>query len=264
MTEYSQSFFATVGSSAHFRYRPRRYHALSIRGLGYDPGGLANLMLWYDATSFDLPNDTTVCDGTNDWKDLAVACQNVSGYGMALYTGNEADRPKFKTNIFNGLPGIYFDGGDNVGWHGGQTCSVVGCWTVMWVGKCDSAADRIFLGANPANNQFRLGYADNAFNVTFYSTTSGLITIESSIAQTNARSLFFRNAGSDFDIFENGKTKGGAVATPTDPMVLMTIGTCYAVPYAGHMAELALWQRALSDQEIYQLHSQYLAPKWGL
>ena len=93
------------GASAPGIWSAREVAAFQAKGRwpGDFPKTLSGLTLWYAAHRITGLNDG---DAVTTWSDL-------SGNGYDVTQGTAANRPLYKTNIFNGLPALLFDGSND-------------------------------------------------------------------------------------------------------------------------------------------------------
>lgn len=227
-------------------------------GVVNDPTEIPNLHRWYDANYLALI-DGDFIDSTLQWTNRAYAGDNLTGSGGA--------RPTFRTFVQNDLPGILYDGTDDI-----TSMTAIGSQTAITVtivvrstftpseatvGLMDYSADtdELFLDQNGSSttsikitDSFRSGAQSDAF-------PSGFVL-------TNAMALTWACDGTDCQYYMNG-TNFGSDAIGSFALNLDRVGTVSGNAFKGYMLEITVHTNyKASATQVMQLWQNYLNPKW--
>jgi len=232
------------------------------------PPDLSNLVGWWKADAITgLANN----DPVSQWNDSHTSGNNVS-------QGTASKKPTYKTNWQNGLPGVYFDGGDLLaldsvaanfaGEDKTMTCIAVAKRDVLasqdYFVTCGGTANKpiIFGLSYESNNNLALYRRDDAgfgyvATAAVGDTTS--MHIASAVFRPTTASSFF-----------NGVVAHDNVAQDFGQITLNTFSLGVwmhdGVPEqytVGSLCEVLLWKSALSDADRESVEAR-LAAKWGI
>jgi hypothetical protein len=235
---------------------------------------IKDLAVWYETSldeSFDNAEETEDSPITN-WFDLNPQ----SSYKINGLQANLANKPKFKTNIFNGLPGIFFDGIDdhiivNSAGISGRGLSIF----IVAQRKNFGTFQGLLSGINSATTTDEAGSA-GAFQAFFdngvlYNTISTSIWY-SAVSQTSPKdnvpfiaSTFFNATNNTSYLNTNtGTTVAGSPSFNVDRLYIasrFTNGPSFY--FWGHIAEIIIFNRGLNTEERLAVTS-YLSKKYAI
>ena len=236
---------------------------------------IKDLSMWYETSldeSFDNTEESEDSPITN-WYDLnPQSSYKINGSQPTL-----ANKPKYKEGIFNGLPGIFFDGVDdhiivNSAGISGRGLSIFMVAQRKGLGTFQG----LLAGINPAT------MTDDAANAgglqAFYDSNGGTyITISggvwySSVSQTVPRdnipyiiSTFFN--GTNNIAYLNSNTGAAVTGSPFFLVDRLYIGCRYvnapSFYYWGHIAEIIIFNRGLNTEERLAINA-YLSKKYAI
>jgi hypothetical protein len=223
---------------------------------------IANLNRWYDASVLGYSADTAV-GSTALWTNLAYA-------GDHLTQATGGNRPLFKTSVQNGLPGILFDGSDDVltmtssGTHNSGTAMAIFRITQS------PASYTVGLLDSSGGSQELWMSRDGSGNVVARLTDTDGTTVESSdfagdgTVITNAVMIGWAWDGSTVEFYRNGTNVGSsASAGGTVNMTLDRMGNANGLQFIGYMHEFAYWtNNKASDADMTSLWANYASNKW--
>jgi hypothetical protein len=223
---------------------------------------IANLNRWYDASVLGYAADTAV-GSTALWTNLAYA-------GDHLTQATGGNRPLFKTSVQNGLPGILFDGSDDVltmtssGTHNSGTAMAIFRITQS------PASYTVGLLDSSGGSQELWMSRDGSGNVVARLTDTDGTTVESSdfagdgTVITNAVMIGWAWDGSTVEFYRNGTNVGSsASAGGTVNMSLDRMGNANGLQFIGYMHEFAYWtNNKASDADMTSLWGNYASNKW--
>lgn len=220
------------------------------------------LWAWHDAA--DVSSITHEAGRVTEWQD-----KSANGCDVYMSSGSSA-RPYTGTRSMNGKNVLVFSGGQRLVFPGGYLLGV-GDSTVMVVYQADVAAHGYLISGrvgsrsyayemavNTASNGIlRVNHAD-ANNFTLWSGGDGLA----------AHAGALRRDGGTVEVLLDGVFRDSSSATNVSLDGTMYYGTRYdglsfGFYYQGVIAEVLIYDRALSDAEMAQ-NLSYLEAKWGL
>ena len=236
---------------------------------------IKDLAMWYETSldeSFNNDEESEDSPITN-WFDLNPQ----SSYKINGLQANLTNKPKFKTSIFNGLPGIFFDGVDdhiivNSAGISGRGLSIFMVAQRKGLGTFQG----LLAGINSTST------TDDASNAgafqAFYDNNGGAyITISagvwySSVSQTAPRdnipyiiSTFFN--GTNNIAYLNSNTGSTIAGSPFFLADRLYIGCRFVnTPvfyYWGHIAEIIIFNRGLNTEERLAVNA-YLSKKYAI
>ena len=236
---------------------------------------IKDLSMWYETSldeSFDNAEESDATAITN-WYDMNLQ----SSYKINASQTTVANKPKYSENIFNGLPGIYFDGIDdyiivNSAGISGKGLSIF----MVAQRKALSTFQGLLAGINSSTTT---DDASNAgafqafydFNNGAYTTLSGGVWY-SSVSQTVPRdntpyiiSTFFNATNNIAYLNTNtGTTVVGSASFNVDRLYIgcrfVNTPTFF---YNGYIAELIIFNRALNTEERLAVNA-YLSKKYAI
>ncbi len=223
---------------------------------GFAPTDLAGLQLWLDASQGVTTDGTTpAVDG-----DLVAQWNDQSGNARNATQSSGANKPTFKTNIFTGRPVLRFTGSHYL-------------TTTSFLTSSYNTALTFFIVANKSTTGLQVA-TSNQGAVWYTGRSNSLVYYESALTPSEKRLVgsdldrsveTFRYNGAQKTLRRNGA--GGSVAA-TGNLGLngaLTIGRLSSggFRYNGDIAEIILFQRALTDPEVAAVE-QYLREKYGI
>jgi hypothetical protein len=207
-----------------------------------------DMLLWLDGADAD---SLTVTGGVIDqWNDK-------SGFGYhAVASGT--GRPAYGSRSLNGIQVPDFDG-SNDSFTSTVPFGTRPCTTFV-VGQKDDNSFNDLIGARPNGNQLRLNGSNQVETVKSF---SGIVSTfdASSISSGVTFVICQRLSPSSIMYRLNGITETDSEST-TMQAATCYIGTDTSEFYNGMMAEIIVYSRALSDEEVESV-MQYLKHKWG-
>jgi len=236
---------------------------------------IKDLSMWYETSLDESLDNAEESDATpiTNWYDMNPQ----SSYKINGIQTNLTNKPKFSENIFNGLPGIFFDGVDdhvivNSAGISGKGLSIFMVAQRKGLGTFQG----LLAGINSTST------TDDASNAgafqAFYDNNGGAyITLSagvwySSVSQTTPRdnvpyivSTFFNGANNIG--YLNSNTGSSVAGSPTFTVDRLYIGCRFVnTPtfyYWGHIAEIIIFNRGLNTEERLAVTS-YLSKKYAI
>lgn len=217
---------------------------------------------WWDADTlrddYGLTNDALITPAYT-WRD-----KSSNNLGSASTTGNE---PTFKSSEINTRPVVRMQGTVHMLFSGGDL--VMGDFTVLCVAR--SIADSIFVSRDGFNRQIRINRNDE-HRASWFSGDSGTEKVSNLFTSNaaNARMIGHRrgnNAVSPvFHFFDNTTVVEPSLGVSCTNVAfgINEIGVIDGGPLDIDIAELAIYNKALTDSEIQILYAQYFKPKFAL
>lgn len=222
---------------------------LGVTNSALTPASFSGLRAWWKADSLSL-SDT---DPVSTWLDS-------SGNGRSV-TGTGTTRPLYRTNQYNGLPTVRYDGSNDF-LEMAATDSLSGLMTVMVV--MDNSGSSTFFGNSVGSSQLRITFS-GADDMLFF--IGGAFINSSGWASPGALSLFTfkREAANNIRLARNSTVRNTSfpVAGTFDCKLLGT-GASPGAPTSGDICEACYWNTDISDANIIALYNSYFKPKWGL
>ncbi len=222
--------------------------------------------VWYDATRITglVNNDKVV-----QWDDLGVN-------GLHLATGIVARQPLYKTNVLNGLPGVYFDGVDDWLQHPAILYFPTGYQHTLFMVMANIPVGPVSPGwifdtNNPSALSRRFGRQYNQAGINKM-TFSRDVDVDSILPYSPGENILYAlktdGASSLFRLNRSGGRQNTfTCSTNTDgslgPFTMgaqsgITAGFCEMT-----MCEFILYPSALSTPDFEDVED-YLATKWGI
>ncbi|MCF8059998.1 MAG: hypothetical protein K9K67_11925 [Bacteriovoracaceae bacterium] len=226
------------------------------------PGAVSasGLSMWIDVDKGETLFTDDACSSSASGNNTQVGCvKDLSGNDNNITTNLSSNKPIIRTNSFNGKNALYFDGATNEFLD--FNSPITNIRTVFWVLKEDSS--------NPGDTAFLLGDPNGSTFDFHRGSTSGAI-----FSSTNSSALV---RGGTLQI-NKVANNGTATNMPTSPAVLSLVTTgnvragsfsrdrlscCGSRTFGGNLAELIIYNRALSPTEITNVEN-YLMTKWNL
>lgn len=212
---------------------------------------------WWDAKSLDYLVDGVLITTSDPWED-----QSPNGRDATTTTGHE---PVFKSSAVGGKPAVRMQGMKRLVFNGGEI--FFGDFTILAV--IATANDSIFLSRNTVNRQIRtnrLSQARSSWNAeSGQELVSDLFT--SNIMQPRMagyRRINYNTAQRAFKFFDNSTIVSGGGPVSAELFNLDQIGIIDGGPLNIDIAELVIYNKALTDGEILSLYSDYFKPKFSL
>lgn len=247
-------------------------------GAGFSPASIPSLALWLRADGNVYYSGTTQCTNAQDvatWVDGSV-----NGYNATEAT----NKPVFYTGLYNGLPGILYNGSNDILRLGGSTnlgrnvsgCSifaVVDSASTTQVGKQFVSISSSTLGNNRC--VLRTGSVANkwSFGGRCLDADSAVLSNSSAASTTNPTALC---AIFDYSVKKAYLYVNGVLDTTIDPFQTATT-TSNTAPanvgigagcdntnwWNGYIMEVCIYNKALTSGEGTKLYT-YAKSKWAL
>lgn len=226
--------------------------------------------VWFKADSLSLAHDTAVGAAGTEWVD------SINGARMATQ-GTAANRPLFKTNQFNGLPALDFDGTNdtltiNSGFATTQGADNI---TVAIVAQQDGGQSSAFLSSASDFLSYH-AYPDPADTVGWMRTSGSFVSTGNSApgGTSDLRVTWYAintisSATAVTDFYLNSRPNWINQSSGTNGFTgtISVISGCPALGgyfFNGRIAEIVIWRTELTAGQIYDLGRFYFKPKWGL
>lgn len=232
----------------------------------FNPAGLSGLLAWFAADR--LPNYVND-DPVGEWTDL-------SGRGKHA-TATATTRPLFKTNIINGLPGILFDGINDVliteaSPNGAHTVAFVAQLVASTVAYNSIMSYTMTLTPGAGNGRGSTHYIKSNLTGAVYlpngnsSPTAGYDGLGTYVAGTPYVFTLPYPAGA-YSGYKNGVVEGSSSSPPCSDLVGMFLGAEDYPPvlrYSNiYLFEVVVYNRALANAERLLLE-RYLGAKYAI
>lgn len=216
---------------------------------------------WWDANSlredYGLTNDALIT-ASFPWRD-----QSSYHLDAAATLGNE---PQFKSSEINDRPVVRLTGTTHLLFNGGDL--VMGDFTVLCVAF--ATLDSIILSRDGFNRQIRTN-RNNEVRASWFSGDSGTERISNEFtSNADPRMIGYRRSGGTinpaFYFFDNTNIVEPVEGTFCTSVAfgIGQIGVIDGGPLNIDIAELAIYNKALTDTEIQTLYAQYFKPKFAL
>lgn len=217
--------------------------------------GLFNPVRWYDAASINQANGSLISNLT-PWKDLSLTRDDA--FSTA---GHE---PTYQTNVVNGRPTVRFVGARRMLFQGGDL--VLQDFTVLCV--LLSASDSNYVSHSTFNRQVRTNYLNQARASWFDGNSGTELTSEQFLSNLNVPRMVGHSRSPDLFRFFDNLTEVPPTTGSVDSALfgVNQIGTLgqHATPINCDIAELVIYNTALSTQSIQALYTHYFKPKFAL
>lgn len=227
------------------------------------PTDIVNLKLWLDASQGVTKDGTTPAidgDTVQQWNDYSSG-----GYNATQATAGI--RPIYKTTILNGKPVIRFSGTESMA-------------TASFLDNTFNTALTSFIVENKTGTAHDVNFSNQG--IKWYGGRSGgdtgTLDYNASALSNGNIVIHFPNSGLQYGV-ETYRYNGSSVLLKFDGLLsattastgnlglsgALTIGklSTGGFPYHGDIAEIIIYNRALSDSEVSQVE-QYLIDKWAL
>jgi hypothetical protein len=213
-----------------------------------------NPIAWLSATDINnggaSPNHG---DKISSWSDL-------TGQATDAVEIDINRQPTYRTNVFNGMPAVYFDGTLSQGLEGTFTRSNNGGLTVLVVGKLDTNNQRQclfeFYEVNGSDRGFFFNYGFNEASTNY------------NLDDTSFNLWTAYDDGTRTDFWENGtnlytdKNNWTNTSFTGDGSYVLGDDQTGNDEFAGYIGEFLIFDRELTAQELSTLQN-YLKNKWG-
>jgi hypothetical protein len=247
-----------------------------------DPTSIANLKLWFDGS--DSSSMIVSSGSVSQWNDK-------SGSGFNATQGTGANRPTLVTNVLNGKSVVRFDGSDDyLSFGTSQVFNDTLGYTVITVFKCTATGfAKTLFEANAGNSRWL------RYDVAIGDTTYGDISVSTNNGDANVRTgailstssfakivVTYNGSGnatpSNYVIAKNNTIVASHAAVKEDTNVNPLAGSAFVAgtankigiygdgssnPFQGDIAEIILYNRKLTDNELASL-TAYLKAKWNI
>ena len=223
------------------------------------PNEIAGLAAWWKADALSLSNN----DPVGTWLDSSGNSHPLAGFTTA--------RPLYKTNVQNSLPGVLFDGVNDLL----EVTLSVGAFTLVWVLKLTTGGV-LWWAEGPAGNEDIVQAADPGLVVQRSDGDGVVLSVdEGDTSWMNGTSVIVVRMDGTFvgtTVRRNGVELALSVweeGADGDPGVTATSRSIFVGsqdgddPIAGHLLEGMFFNGGLSDAAIEQVES-YANDKWAL
>lgn len=234
-----------------------------VYGLDYGivtPQSLGNLIAWYKASDFDL-----VLNGAEVtiWKNSGMAPATLPNNLLLTAAGAIGNRPTVARNSINTTMTSVANTGNR-----GLVSNVAttyltskSSWTWFGVVKFTSrAAENEFMGLTIGVSELRLGITSNGLWTLVYGNVLAGISSAGPSLNDWHYVVVINNADTE-TLYSDGQAASTWLVTPTIPAANPTdIGVCEAVSalkHTGSIAEVGLFDRAISAGELALLHAYF-------
>lgn len=234
----------------------------NVYGLDYGivtPLSLGSLIAWYKASDFDSAlNGAEV----TIWKNSGVSNNNLNNL-LLTAAGAVGNRPTVARNSINttmtsvantGLRGLVTTGAATY-------LTSKSTWTWFGVVKFTSrAAENEFMGLTTGVSELRLGITSNGlWTLVYGNVIAGISAAGPSLNDWHY--VVVTNSADTETLYSDGQAASTWLVTPTIPATNPTdIGVCEAVSalkHTGSIAEVGLFDRAISTAELALLHTYF-------
>lgn len=215
---------------------------------------------WYDAATIGQ-NNGSIVSNTTPWED-----QSPNGDDAFASAGNE---PTYQTNVINGRPTVRFVDEERMLFEGGDL--VLDAFTILCV--LLSASDSTYVSRGGFNRQIRINRLSQARASWFSGATgqelvSNLYTSNANLARMVGHRRTALMPGHAFMFFDNANevtpTTGGVDSSLFGINQLGVLPSEFATPLSCDIAEIVIYNTALSTQNIQALYTHYFKPKFAL
>jgi hypothetical protein len=225
-----------------------------------NPTDIPNLYRWYDAAWQSNYIDGDFIDSTLQWTNRAYAGDNIYGAGGA--------RPTFRTFIQNSLPGILFDGSDDVitmtTLPSQSQLTIVG---VLHITQAHSTTTIGLLDDSAGNSEIWISATTGpeAFTLRVDDASDTLGESDAVVMNwTNAIMAAWAIDGTDAKFYVDGTNYGTDVDMGSiGAFTLDRMGAAAGIQFKGYMHEWMIYTNyKASATQIEQLWSNYVSNKW--
>lgn len=222
------------------------------------PNSFGFPLRWWDAKSLDYLIDGATILPSDSWDD-----QSPNGMNANTTISHE---PIFKSASVAGKPAVRLQGTKRLVFNGGQLS--LGDFTILCVGV--SINDSIFLSKNAVNRQIRINRSGE--HRASWNAESGQEVVSNLFVSNAANPRMFgyrrdaySTASRDVRFFDNAAVIDRPVQTiSADIFNLDQIGIIDGGPLNIDIAELVIYDKALTNGEILSLYTEYFKPKFSL
>jgi len=228
---------------------------------------IPGIFAWYETTSenaFDVqnPDDGQVVTTWNDLNPLSPIIKN------PLSQTTVGAKPTYKNASFNGLPSLYFDGGDYLSISSISSSVLLPNTqsTIFIVFNISSISTLLFSFQTSASNRYALEINTSLPRFDCVNDTSGSLVGSTNVVGTPTIVTLYKSANTQ-SIYVNGSLN----ATQSNSQTLtafsgeLDIGKYIDGGYlvSGNIAELVIYDHALKNEERQSIE-KYLGKKWGI
>lgn len=215
---------------------------------GVNPDSFANLLHWWKADSYSLPDNTVIGGAGKEWEDQKGSNDAITDTGAVAYR---------TAGIGGAHPSLEF-ANESLAI---TEFTLAGDFTIIHV--AETTADSCWLGHNTGNAQIRRRRS-GANNASFYSGSgSEVISDAFSSAIGDIVMVTYRRSGTTVSIRENKTARNSGINGGST--AINRIGKGAFVGTAnGDLGELVVYTTSLSDADVDQLYDQYFKNRHGL
>lgn len=243
-------------------------------GGGFVPPDSSNLRLWFKA-------DGTVLNGSDAAAadmDQVKTWTDESGSGNTLSQSTSSKRPTFRTNIQNGLPGVYFDGIDDVLWKLSPANVLVNRQTYIYIASVATSGDIRYVsdaGFNPGVGRGWVNRRESGGNkiqavceniavlaasTDVWTAASGtiIVGVYHGNGSPTVNAKIFVNAGDQTD---SGNANASMASAGDFALGADSIDGTYS-PFKGYIHEFLMWDKIIDEADFNQAFAD-LNAKWA-
>tara|TARA_Y100000590_G_scaffold470727_1_gene668798 strand:- start:836 stop:10723 length:9888 start_codon:yes stop_codon:yes gene_type:complete len=224
------------------------------------PGGISatGLNLWIDLEDDEQLFTDSSCTSIASANDSRIKClKDKSGSDNHAINANTTNAPKFKTSGFNGLQSAYFDGSQNEFLDFGSMTDIR---TVFWVIQEDTSnlGDTAFLLGDPSGATQHFSRASTGGNIFGGSASANVTggTLKHDQVTITGTTTTMPSSPAVLSLVTTGNTTASSFSRDR-------ISCCGGRTWGGHLAELIIFNRALTAGEVTDVEN-YLMVKWGI
>lgn len=216
-----------------------------------EPDDFAGLIRWYAAETYNQGNATPI---SAPWTDLSASLSDA--------TPDVGFEPEFRTTFFGSCrPGVFLGGTGlhNFAFNSGAITFTD--FTILIVGQ--AVSDSLVLSNSAVNRQIRL-FRSGLNQVSVFTGSVEVVSPTLTYPGTGTpRMTGWKRAADVVSFYENDLAVAGAGGAAS-MLALNQIGLKDGGPLNFHLAEIAIYNVALSDGDVLTLYTDYFKPKYGL
>jgi prepilin-type N-terminal cleavage/methylation domain-containing protein len=223
---------------------------------------IKDLLLWYETSTAASIVESEAENGqqVSTWYDINP---QVSFKNNAIQT-TPNKRPIYTDNIFNGVPGLKFDG-TNDSLVLSPELTLATTQTSFVVFKPTTAAENGMLLSTTSNVGGRYQVIRYQGDSSFLSSWNGVVNNSTITPSANAQIAVFTQNGASTQFFHNG-TALGVVTQNNESFKFSQIGELDVNdqgPFDGYIAEIIIFERSLKSEER-RVVEEYLSKKYAI
>lgn len=226
-------------------------------------GGQPENIVWYDASSLSLGNNTAV----PSWSDL-------SGNANHALQSNSGLQPLYRTNQINGLSAVYFDGSEYLSVSDADNLDNTTGITVIVVAKpatIDGNPRGLISKRNDSGDQEAYYLFTHTSSYLYFN--AGTQRIDGNVAATADAQIFSATFDGSISnprskVYNDGDESGSgngptSIGDMSSDLHIGILNPVYAQGFDGDIAEAIVFRDALNDAQL-QIINQYINVKYGI